>query len=449
MSPRGKHTIVAATLTMGTIIGGMGTARTTGLAHAMAPRIPANIIVSRDAYPAHGMPALAVDPRDRRAVIGVAKLFTRDGATLPFTFASVDGGVSWRDDGPLPLPSGYTFGSADATAAFTPRGTGLVAATAWGPTSGAIFVWRTTDGGWTFAPPVAVGRVPITMRRNALSRSLLPDQPHLAVDMTGGPHAGTVYLAFDYLTLTGPAQAPRVRVVLARSTDDGRSFTAPRTLPGSWGRPNVVVRPDGAVTVAYAALLAAGPRLAMARSIDGGQHFAAPAVIPWAPAVAPPSSAPWIRYWPSVAADPRDGMLYAAFCVARQGGARMDIALTRSGDGGRTWSSPVTIAHDPLGDAANRFQAQLTVTPRGTLYVSYDALAHGHIGVYLARSSTHGATFDRAERLSAAAFNPDIGTGDIWIGDYQGLAAGDDRVYAAWTDTRDGRLNVVAATIRT
>jgi len=74
-------------------------------AHAAGVRAssPANVTVSRDRYPGHGMPALAANPRAPHHLLGVAKLFTREGATLPFTFVSVDNGATWRDNEPLPL----------------------------------------------------------------------------------------------------------------------------------------------------------------------------------------------------------------------------------------------------------------------------------------------------------------------------------------------------------
>jgi len=411
---------------------------------------PANVTVSRDRYPGHGMPALAVNPRAPHHLLGVAKLFTREGATLPFTFVSVDNGATWRDNGPLPLPAGYTFGSSDATVAFSAPGVGFVAAAAWGPTSGAIFIWRTADGGRSFAAPVAVGRVAITAHSGSVPVGVLPDQPRLAVDTTHGPRAGAVYLAFSYVTLAlpkGTARPPRIGIVLTSSRDGAHSFAPPRWIDGALERPNVTVGPTGSVSVFYGALFPAGPRLALVQSADGGQHFSTPAMIPVAPVVDPPPAIPWVRYWPSVATDSRDGTLYVTLCMLTLDGRHMDSVLTRSRDGGRTWSAPVRITRDGMGAQADRFQAQLAVTPTGVVYVSYLALARGRVAVFLARSTTQGVTVEPSQRVSTVAFNPSIGTGDPWVGDYQGLAASGGTVHPCWTDTRTGTLQIVTAAI--
>jgi len=440
-------TLVVVAVVMASL--GSGDTRPVRAAGARASG-PANVTVSRDRYPGHGMPALAANPRAPHQLLGVAKLFTREGATLPFTFVSVDNGATWRDNGPLPLPPGYTFGSSDATVAFSAQGVGFVAAAAWGPTSGAIFIWRTADGGRSFAAPVAVGRVAIAAHTGSLPVGVLPDQPRLAVDTTHGTRAGAVYLAFSYLTLAlpkGTARPPRTGIVLTSSRDSGRSFAPPRWINGALERPNVTVGPTGVVSVFYGGLFPAGPRLALVRSADGGQHFSTPTVIPVAPVLESPPAISWVRYWPSVATDPRDGTLYVTLCMASRGGRHMDSVLTRSYDGGRTWSAPLRITRDGLGAQADRFQAQLAVTPTGIVYVSYLALARGRVTVFLARSTTRGVSVQPSQRVSTVAFNPSIGAGDPWIGDYQGLAAVGGTAHLCWTDTRTGTLQIVTAAV--
>jgi hypothetical protein len=39
--------------------------------------------------------------------------------------------------------------------------------------------------------------------------------------------------------------------------------------------------------------------------------------------------------------------------------------------------------------------------------------------------------------------------GGLWIGDYQGIAATGDAFHLVWNDTRTGRLDLFAATVRT
>lgn len=148
-----------------------------------------------------------------------------------------------------------------------------------------------------------------------------------------------------------------------------------------------------------------------------------------------------------MAADPRNGTLYVTLCTLTLDGRHMDSVLTRSRDGGRTWSAPIRITQNGLGAQADRFQAQLAVTPTGGVYVSYLALARGRVAVFLARSTTQGVTVEPSQRVSTVAFNPSVGTGDPWVGDYQGLAASGGTVHPCWTDTRTGTLQIVTAAI--
>lgn len=199
-----------------------------------------NIRVSRDSYAAHAEPSLAVNPRDPRNLLGAAQLLGR-GPTALGTFTSFDGGHTWRDNGPLPLPPGTNTGD-DVTVAFDGHGDGYVAAmaTSWTPQGGlshndrGVYVWRTDDGGRTFHPAVAA------------MRGQFADHPWLAVDATAGLGGGNLYVAWvaqDHATLG-----------FSRSTNGGRGFTPWRTIsapPGGVSIPVVSAGPHGAVYVAY------------------------------------------------------------------------------------------------------------------------------------------------------------------------------------------------------
>ena len=64
-----------------------------------------NVQVSHGDATAYGQPALAVNPRNPRNLLGAA--WTSDNAEE--AFSSFDEGRTWRDNGPLPLPAGVTF----------------------------------------------------------------------------------------------------------------------------------------------------------------------------------------------------------------------------------------------------------------------------------------------------------------------------------------------------
>src|SRR5439155_8271309 len=170
--------------------------------------------VSHDRYPDHAEPALAVNPRDAHNLLGAAMDFDR--SPTPGTFVSFDGGMTWHDNGALPLPTGFTQGG-DVSVAFTPRGTGFVAAEALSGLNAdvrGVYVWRTDDGGRTFQRPVAV-----------VSGQFV-DHPWLAGGTAPSPGSGALYVA--WVTRPGVGRTQTEGLAFSRSLDGGHSFTAPR-----------------------------------------------------------------------------------------------------------------------------------------------------------------------------------------------------------------------------
>jgi hypothetical protein len=103
----------------------LGQTSTVGPAGA-SPGVVRNVQATTDAE-GHAEPSIAVDPRDPRDLLGAAQYLTAGGARLPGTFVSTDSGRAWHDNGPLPLPAGYTSG-VDTTTAFLSEGVGYVCA---------------------------------------------------------------------------------------------------------------------------------------------------------------------------------------------------------------------------------------------------------------------------------------------------------------------------------
>ncbi len=409
-----------------------------------------NVRVSHDRYAAHMEPSLAVNPHDPRALLGAATYLLAahsfNGGRVPGTFASSDGGSTWHDNGPLPLPPGYGAGS-NVSVAVTAGGVGFVAVRAdSGPQHTGIFVWRTMDGGRHFAPPVAVA---------AGDPRVNVDHPWLAVERATG--------ALDVAwSVSGPN---RGGIAFSRSVDGGRHFATPRTITGSAQRADVVpvliTGPAGAVAVVYADVGAASAgedgvaglqraRIVVVRSTDGGRYFGPSREIT-AATLGVPSARPLALFaLPAAATDPRDGALYVAVARERPGLPHPDLVLLRSRDGGETWTAR-RVANEPGATHTMHLQPQLAVTPDGVVGVSYLTLARGRIDLYLAQSRDHGASFGPAVRVTDRPWDParglDLGSGQFWVGDYQGLTAGPHMFDLVWTDTRTGRLELFAAAV--
>ena len=391
-------------------------------------------LATRDGFAAHAEPALAVDPRHPRSLLGAAQ-FARPGSfvRLPGTFFSADGGRNWHDSGPLPLPPGYAQGD-DVSAAFA-GGTGLVAAEIY-PASGrggGVYVWRTRDAGQHFSAPV-----PVALVRHGGANT---DHPSLAV--AAGPDGRPVITV---------AWAQGDSLLFSRSTDGGQTFSPPRVISTPRDRhPDLAVAVSGpgqAVSVAYAGQSASGGSvIKVATSGNAGQTFAAPVTVPGAPAYAGPQ--PYEVSLITAAADQRRGTLYVAFAAQQtgQGGSLRVFATHSTASGG--WTAPAEVHPAAAGPGSSQFQPALTVTPAGQAYVTYFVASSGRVASVLteigsqARTQTLGAPFDSGCGLTAGVKT------SPWLGDYQALTSSAGHLYAAWNDGATGSLRILVRSVDT
>jgi hypothetical protein len=91
----------------------------------------------------------------------------------------------------------------------------------------------------------------------------------------------------------------------------------------------------------------------------------------------------------------------------------------------------------------------------GRIAISAFALANGRVDEVLLLSRPLELRFHPPVRVSSAPFNPHNSTtasrgkyGTWWIGDWQGIAAGDGGFNLVWNDTRTGKLDLYAASVR-
>jgi hypothetical protein len=405
---------------------------------------------------AHNSPSLARDPRDPEVVVETDRI-DRPSFSAELD-RSADGGRTWTSTA-LPLPRGLdrpyapdlAFAS-DGTLYVTYvdlRGNGNVPADLW--------ISKSTDGGRTLSAPVRIaGR--------------LTFQARVAVD-----HTGTVYVtwlqasAAGFLSLIGPPSP----IVLARSSDGGRTFSPPVQVSDP-GRPLV-----GAATPV---IDASGRLVVLYEDFKGDQRDfqnlpGPPWDHPFALVVTRPVGAtafakgveleaglvPEQRFlvytpeFPSIAAGPRD-RLYVAWADARNGDS--DVFLRRSDDGGASWSPAIRVNANPKGDGTSQYLPQVDVAPDGRVDVLYldrsrDRRHNIMMDATLASSRDQGNSFQYA-RLSSRSFDSRVGSSagpqlPVDFGSRLALASADRRSLAAWTDTRvgsvaTGRQDVFAAT---
>lgn len=419
-----------------------------GTAGAAAPPLPpaplAHVVTITPPGLTGSEPAVAVNPRDPRQVVGAAQrwaAYSTDGG-LTFTPVRVVG-----DDSP-------SLG--DVSLAFDDRGqvflaylsiqkNGLPGYWGHGPGRNGIYVIRSPDGGRTWdAAPVGV-----KVWQGDEPDVKLEDMPRIWSD--AGPHSpyrGHLYMAWIEWQLTQSI------ILYTRSTDGGRTWAAPRRISTRAGLPRddngaVVgpigtVAPDGTQYVVWNE----GLNITLAVSRDGGRSFAPsrPIVTVAAPYFGGAGGIPGLTRamgFPQVGVDPRQGTLYVTWSDYRNGD--VDVFLSRSTDHGRTWSKAQRVNDDPVHDGADQFLQWLAVDPTdGAVNVQFydrrDDPMNRRTRVTLARSTDGGRTF-RNYAWTTGGFEGD----NAFLGDYEWLAATDGRVFGIWAEVAPPGYEVAPA----
>jgi hypothetical protein len=213
---------------------------------------------------------------------------------------------------------------------------------------------------------------------------------------------------------------PKSALRFIRSVDSGRTWSPPRTVNdgtefGSHNFHALTSAPDGSLLATWLEARKGKSGVWMSRSTDGGRTWE-----PNRPIYVDPTC-PCCRTSVAVAGD---GTIYVAWRAILSGDVR-DVVVTRSSDGGRTWSQPVrTRADGWVYPGCPHAGPSLEVDARGDVHVGWWTGKEGEAGVYYARSS------DGARSFVAQA----IATGARARPAHVQLALSGERVYIAWDD---------------
>jgi hypothetical protein len=299
---------------------------------------------------------------------------------------------------------------------------------------------RSIDGGLTWSAPIIVAELRV-------SQNEFDDKQWMAVDDSGGRFDGHVYLLWQRIVYgTTPLQS---RMMFARSTDRGLSWSEPVALTtlSSSGQSMVEIGPEGQVYVAYYRYDDGGH--VIRTSVDGGETFGAPvrmATLPWIGGTIPNTRSALFKAFPTLLCDRSNsshrGTLYVVLASATSSttGQRVGgVAISRSLDGGRTWTSPRMISTPTTGDAI--FPHGAIDQRTGDLVIAWmdrrDDPANTVARLYATRSRDGGITFE-----TPRGFTPPFSIDAEWIGDYYGVAGGNGNWIATFSPA-SGQMSAV------
>jgi len=415
-----------------------------------------NSVASGVATPANE-PHIAVNPRNPLNIVAGGNDYTGPVAdSWTGYYYSNDGGKTWTR-GLTPGCPGCTptvppsplsaFGLAgDAVVAFDKDGnaylSGLATRRAGLTSSGgsAIFVSKSTDGGATWPQ--------VTLVHTLDGTAGFHDKEWIAT----GPN-GEVYVAWAlFLASSLPS------IVFSRSVDGGRTWLpAPVIISDLAGASLanqgaiVVVGSDGTLYVTW--IDHATRRIVLSKSTDRGDTWTRPTEVA---RITPIGQLPNAAYRTpdlhTFAIDASDGptkdALYVAWHDKRNGDA--DIFLSRSLDGGATWSAPLRVNDDEVGNGKDQWMPGISVSDAGLVsllfYDRREDSANKLLRTYYAWSDGERVLGNFA--LSDVAFDGDLGKGSAvggainpqasFMGDYQAIASGPGFAIGIWADTRTG-----------
>ncbi len=418
-------------------------------------------------------PFVTVNPRDGHHLVAAWQQDRGSGgaARAGVVATSFDGGRSWsRQLAPFSRCGGAAAGqpgnfarATDPWVDFGPDGTvhlmglALTGGALVAGSSSAMLASRSTDGGRTWGTP---------QRLVLDGDSLFNDKNSLTADPTDPRFVYTVWDRVD--------RADNGPTLLARSSTGGASWEpareiyVPRVPAGSVGSPQtsqtignrVAVRPDGTLLNLFTQIDTVAGRseswLGVLRSADKGLSWSVPIRIAALQAVGAkdPQTGKAIRdgaILASIVVAP-DGTVWVAWQDARfSGGARDAIALSRSTDGGLTWTAPVAVNRAP-GAAA--FTPSLAVRGDGTLallhYDLRDDTADATTlltSAWLLTSRDRGQTWAETRVREAFDLNGAPDARGWFLGDYQGLVASGEAfvpVFGVSGGSSIGRTDIVA-----
>ena len=382
-----------------------------------------------------GEPSLAADPTNDQRLIA-AWLDNRAPDTIGIVVAvSENGGKQWRRAALTPLltcSGGAYVHASDPWISIGPDGVVYLSTLARRPSSAAgtsydIVVSVSHDHGVTWSGPVVL--------ESATAPPTEPDKETIVADRR---HAGTAYAVWADYVVTPGVEPSTDRIVFARTTDGGRSWTAPASLynGNDESQENQLLMTAGGVLLdvfveASSLPGSASPpplpvKVRVLRSKDQGQTWSSPidaASFSYTTAVDPGKATKLRVSGQNIVAAIDGNAVYVSWFEDHRDFST--ILVARSDDAGLNWRA----SHVAVRQKAQAFLPSLAVAGDGLLGMLWFDVRHYSPGssrldtdVWFSTSGDRGARWHEVHaagpfdlrRAPASRFGP-------FIGDYMGL----------------------------
>ena len=390
------------------------------------------------------------DPEEVSIAINTANTqLLAAGANIAYSYHSEDGGLTWTES----VISSSLGVWGDPSLIYDGLGN-LYFAHLSNPINGGywidrIVVQKSTDNGVTWSDGAGIGYNPPQKNQ---------DKEWLAVDLTGSPYHGNVYITWtEFDSYGSSSSSDSSRILFSRSTDQGETWSEPILVSDVSGdcidSDNTTegavpaVGPNGEIYVSWAGPLG----LMFDKSTDGGLTFGADVFVSDIPGGWDYNISGIYRAngLPITACDVSDspyrGNIYINWSDQRNGTSDTDIFLAKSTDGGATWSDPKRVNND-FGNRQQFFTWMDVDQTTGYVYfVFYDRrnTTGNMTDVYVARSVDGCETFQNF-KINEDTFDTNSG---VFFGDYIDIATYDGKIYPIWTKMDATGLSVWTALI--
>ena len=406
-----------------------------------APCVFTPVRASSGGQPSNESP-LAVSPLDANKFLSGANDY--NCGNIQGFYATVDGGTTWTRK-----CSPGSGGQGDPVVGYDRLGNAF----AGGIQSGNFKIFKSTDNGSTWGPPMQV---------TGPLLGYLADKPWMEIDThTASPFVNNIYFSGTQFSFASDSE-----ISVSVSSDQGQTWTT-TAVDTTQHYPNNVdqfsdigIGDDGTVYVTWIRCHANGPagdcggtttNVMFVKSVDGGLTWTPP-VVAFTTKLAPdaclcafygslPNTSERVSEIPAIEASGigATAKLYVAYYNWT---TKLETMLRTSVDGGLTWSSG-TVVSSASGDQFFPWVSLL----KGRVIVSWLDRRNDPANVKyqprFAISTNGGTSFGASHLLSGAQSNPlNDGFGGGFMGDYRTSVSTGTNFYAVWMDTTTGTNNV-------